>query len=290
MSEPRVLVDARNILGEGPVWSADEACLYWVDIKGRALHRCDAQGGHHRTWELPTRASALSPRASGGLLLATEDGFANFDTETGELTLVTPLEEALPRNRSNEGKGDRQGRFWCGTMDDGEENRSGALYRYDPDGTVTQHVDGVGISNTLAWSPDDRWLYFADSLEQTLYRFAFDADTGTVSDREVFATTRGEDWTPDGATIDAEGYLWSCQWDGWRVVRYAPDGSVDRVIPLPVQRPTSCIFGGPDMSTLFITSARVGLDDAALETQPAAGAILALDTDTQGIPEVPFGG
>ena len=286
--EARLVVQQRCALAEGPLWSPGESALYWVDIPNKRIHRHNAEDDAHRTWGLPSRASALTTRESGGLLLATEEGFAHLDTTSGELSLVTPLETHLPHNRSNEGKCDRAGRFWCGTMDDQEAGRTGALYRYDPDGGVTCHVTDVGISNTLAWSPDDRWLYFADSLEQTIYRYPYDAVEGTLGDRGVFASTRGEAYTPDGSTVDRDGYLWNCQWDGWRVVRYAPDGTIDRVVELPVQRPTSCIFGGPDMSTLYITSATIGLDEDALAKQPWAGGILALETDTQGIPERPF--
>ncbi len=271
-----IAIPTDSLLGEGPAWHPVEQALYWVDILGRRLHRYD---GEHRTWGLPVKASAPVFRPLG-LSLTTEDGVADFDPQTGTLSPRIDLEPDRPGNRANEARVDPRGRLWVGTMDDAEEQTSGALYRVSG-GSVSRQVDGVRISNTLCWSPDERTLYFADSAEQTIYAHAFSPDDGEVGERRVFATTKGEGCGPDGSALDVEGYLWNCQWDGSRIVRYAPDGSIDRVLALPARRPTCCCFGGPDLDVLYVTTARVGLTDP----RPEEGAVLALDPGVQGRPE-----
>ncbi len=290
MSESmRCVVAERSRLGESPVWSLPEQALYWLDIKGHRLHRLEADE-RRSTWELPWLASAVVTAADGRLLLATAEGVGFFDTATAGFELLARPETGRPGNRPNEGKCDPQGRFWVGTMDDAEQAASGALYRVDPDGECECLEDGVGVSNTLAWSPEGGTLYFADSARKTLFAYDFDTRTGRISNRRVFATTRGDTGGPDGSAIDAEGGLWNAQWDNWRLVRYSPAGAVDRIVPLPVQRPTSCCFGGPDLDVLYITTATEGLDAAALSEQPWAGGVLCFRPGVRGIPEVPFGG
>jgi len=271
-----IAIPTESLLGEGPAWHPVEQALYWVDILGRRLHRYD---GELRTWELPVKASAPVFRPLG-LSLTTEDGIANFDPQTGTLTPRIDLEPDRPGNRANEARVDPRGRLWVGTMDNAEEQTSGALYRVSGE-SVSRQVDGVRISNTLCWSPDERTLYFADSAEQTIYAHAFSPDDGEVGERRVFATTKGEGCGPDGSALDVEGYLWNCQWDGSRIVRYAPDGSIDRVLALPARRPTCCCFGGPDLDVLHVTTARVGLTDP----RPEEGAVLAFDPGVRGRPE-----
>lgn len=271
-----IAIPTDSLLGEGPAWHPVEQALYWVDILGQRLHRWD---GKHRTWELPFKASAPVFRPFG-LSLTTEAGVADFDPHTGTLSPRIELEPDRPGNRANEARVDPRGRLWVGTMDDAEERTSGALYRV-AGGNVSRQIDGVTISNTLCWSPDERTLYFADSAEQTIYAYTFSPDNGNVGERRVFATTKGEGFGPDGSALDVDGYLWNCQWDGSRIVRYAPDGSIDRVIALPARRPTCCCFGGPDLDVLYVTTARVGLADP----RPEEGAVLALDPGVRGRPE-----
>ncbi|MFQ5947524.1 MAG: SMP-30/gluconolactonase/LRE family protein [Acidimicrobiia bacterium] len=283
-------VAAGNILGEGPVWDTEAGVLYWLDIKQPRLHRYQPSGGSVRSWDLPNQPGSLAVRERGGLLLALDSGFAFFDPETSELTPLADPEPDRPGNRFNDGKTDRRGRFWAGSMDDEELEWTGALYRFDPDGTWHRLLDGLGIPNTLAWSPGGETMYFAETLEQTIYTFMFDAVAGEISGRRVFATTKEEDCYPDGSTVDAEGFLWNAQFNGWRLVRYAPDGSVNRVVEMPVQNPTSCMFGGEDLDVLYVTSARKGLAEAALEDQPLAGGLFAFDVGVAGLPETPFSG
>lgn len=239
------VVDAKNKLGEVPVWDVAEQALYWVDIEGALLQRFHPATGSVRRWEMPERLCALALREKGGLVIALASGFAFFDLETGAIQRLAAPEAHLPGNRMNDGKCDRRGRFWAGTMDDSLKDRTAALYRLDPDLCCHRMETGIGISNSLAWSPDNRTFYYADSLVKTIFAYDFDLDTGAIRNRRVLADCRHLPGTPDGSTIDAEGFLWNAHWDGWKLVRYAPNGRVDREVKLPVQKPTSCMFGGP---------------------------------------------
>ena len=283
----RCVVEARDVLGEGPIWDAAAGRLYWFDIRGRKLEWIVPATGAHEHRDLPLRASAGAPRASGGLLIATEKGLYDYDVETEALTLRLAV-EAPPGFRSNEGKIDAAGRFWWSMMDDDRGKRPGFVERYDATGVSVRAIEGVHTANTLTSSADGRTLYWADSSERTLYASPLDPATGALGERGVFAHTRDTTGTPDGSAIDAEGFLWNCQWGGWRSVRYAPDGRVDRVVATPVARPTSCAFGGPDLRTLYVTSARDESSAAELERQPLAGALLAFEPGVAGAPLPPF--
>ncbi len=265
----RVALPTESVLGEGPAWHPHEEALYWVDVEGRLLHRL--QGDVHRSWALPRRASAPIFRADG-VSLATEDGVADIDLRTGETTLRFALEPDRPGNRSNEARVDRRGRLWVGTMDDRGAAPTGSLYRVGLHGGRSRQVPDVAISNTLVWSLDDRTLYFADSKVQTIRAYDFDAEAGEVGPSRVFVDTRPSADVPDGSALDAEGCLWTAMWDGGWVVRFTPDGEVDRRVEVPASRPTCVAFGGPDLRTLYVTSARMGRlgdhDGALLAFEP----------------------
>jgi L-arabinonolactonase len=282
-------VDCRNQLGEGPVWDVREQALYWVDIVGRLVQRFDPATGGTRRWSLPERVASLALRRESGMVLALESGFAFFDLVTGGIRWIARPEAMIARNRFNDGKCDSAGRFWAGTMDDTATEHTGSLYRLDPDLSAHRMDGAIGISNSLAWSPDDRTFYFADTLDGVIYAYDFEAAAGALSNKRAFAKPGGPG-APDGSTIDSEGFLWNAEWDGGRLVRYAPDGSVERQVELPVQRPTCCAFGGPDLRTLYVTSASLGLDDAARASQPWAGCVLALDLGVAGLPSHRFAG
>jgi sugar lactone lactonase YvrE len=228
--------------------------------------------------DLPFRASALAARTAGGLLMATDCGLATFDPVSMRTELVRPMtfESGF---RTNDGKIDPQGRFWWSTMDDDGGARPGALHMTRSDLSTVRVLDGLHIANAIAFTADGGTLYLADSRLQTL----FACDAADLSQRRTFARTTGR-VAPDGAALDAEGGLWNAEWGGGRVVRYCPDGVVDRAVELPVEQPTSCAFGGPDLSTLYVTSAWDGLSDEARARQPLAGALFAIETGMPGLP------
>ncbi len=290
MTDIRLLVDARNRLGEGPVWDVAEQALYWVDIEGCRLFRRDHATGLVRDWQFPERIGSYAIRRSGGLVCAFASGFAFFDPASGAIEWIARPEAMIARNRFNDGKCDRAGRFWAGTMDDRLKEHTGSLYRLDPDRSVHRMDGAIGVPNSLAWSPDDRVFYFADTLDGLIYAYDYDRATGAIANKRAFSAAKDVAGVPDGSTIDAEGYLWNARWDGWCVVRYAPDGRVDRVVELPVQKPTSCAFGGADLATLYVTSAVWDLSGSALARQPWAGGVLAVDAGVRGLPEPRFAG
>lgn len=285
MVDIHCVVNAADRLGEGPVWSPAEQRLYWFDIKGRRLSWYEPAGGERGAFDLPMRASAAVPRAKGGLLMATEKGLALADPGKGVVKVVRPydLGEGF---RTNDGKIDMAGRFWWSVMDDDGGKRPGSVFRTDPDGTTTRVLTGIHIPNTVSFSPDGATLYMADSKLQTLFAH----ETADLSKVREFAHTRGTEASPDGSAVDAEGYLWNAQWGGWRIVRYSPDGKVDRIVRMPVEQPTSCAFGGPDLSTLYVTSAWDELSDEARAKQPLAGGLFAIDVGVKGLPLPVFEG
>ena len=242
-------------------------------------------GGSRSGWPRSRCASAA------GCSSRLASGFAFFDPETGALHRIAEHGPGGPDLRYNNSKCDRRGRFWAGTMYEGpEKRRIAGLARLDPDLSLHAMEKGVGTSNSIAWSPDDRTFYYSDTSARVIWAYDFDLDAGTIGNRRVFSDMDGQPGGPDGSTVDAEGFLWNAQWGGWRLVRYASDGRIDRIVPMPVAQPTSCAFGGPDLATLYVTSARTGLSDADVARQPQAGGLFALDLGVRGLPEPRFAG
>lgn len=282
-------VDCAATLGEGPAWVDREHALYWVDIKAPAIWRLDASSGAVSVWTPPCRVSAIAPRAGGGLVAASERGFAFIDIVAGGFQLIASPELDLPGNRMNDGKVDQAGSFWAGTMDDAEEAASGSLYRLAPDRSWSRQDTGYRVPNGPAFSLDGRYAYHTDSALRSVYRFPV-RDDHTIGPRELFLQFDGADGHPDGMTVDAEGCLWIAFWDDWCVRRFAPDGTARERVEVPVQRPTSCTFGGPALDRLFITSARVGLGAEALERQPLAGGLFVVRPEVGGVVQPVFAG
>jgi sugar lactone lactonase YvrE len=282
------IADVHAVLGEGPVWVASEQALYWVDIKGRKIFRL-GEDGELSQWPTPFRVGSIAPRASGGFIAGTDEGIAQLDLKSGKLDLLFNPEESLPGNRFNDGKVDRSGRFWAGTMDDSEREASGTLYRFEPDLSVSAVDGGYKVTNGPAFSPDGARMYHNDSARQLTYVFDLD-DAGNPANRRVFLEFGEGDGCPDGMTVDAEGCLWIAFWDGSAIRRYAPQGDLLETIEMPVTRPTSCTFGGPDLDRLYVTSASIGLDETALRMQPNAGGLFMVTPGVQGIVDVPFVG
>ena len=239
---------------------------------------------------MPETISSLALRDSGGLVAAMRSGFCFVDLDRAEVHEIADPERHLPGNRFNDGKCDARGRFWAGTMQDAEQEACGALYRLDPDLSVHEMDDGYGITNGPAWSPDGTVFYHNDSTARAVYAFDCDQDAGTIRDKRVFVRLTEHDGFPDGQTVDSAGCLWLAHWGGWRVTRFTPAGVVDRVMGFPVGQVTSCAFGGPDLRTLYVTTASTGLDDRQRAEQPLAGGLFAVEVEVAGVPAARFGG
>lgn len=288
-----VVVDSRSTLGEGPVWDVEDQRLWWVDIKGHLIHCTDPATGKDETFDVGEPVGCLARRAAGGLVIATESGFHTFDPDTGEKQAIHDPEAHLTGNRFNDGTTDRQGRFWAGTMrDDGSPaEKRGTFYRLDRDLSVTSVLDGFYTTNGSAFSPDGSIMYMADSNAdvQTIWAFDYDIDEGSIHNRRVFFDAREVAGRPDGGTVDADGCYWMAGINGWQVVRITPEGKVDRIVELPIERPTKPMFGGPGLGTLFVTSLSLGLTPGA--HQPHAGSLHAVSgLGVTGVPEVRFQG
>ena len=278
MTSVRCVVEAGDRLGEGPVWSAAEGRLYWFDIKGKRLAWYHPKTRTRGAFDLPIRASCAAPRTAGGLFVATETGLAVFDPDLGTLTIVQP-HDLGPGFRTNDGKTDQAGNFWWSTMDDDGGKRPGSVFRTDKALVTKKILGGISIPNTVSFSPDGTRLYMVDSKLQTI----FVHDTADFSKVRALADTCGQPASPDGSAVDAQGYLWNAQWGGGRVVRYAPDGRIDRIVALPVLQPTSCAFGGDEFTTLYVTSAWDELSPQARADQPLAGGLFAFDAGVKGL-------
>ncbi|ESY78747.1 calcium-binding protein [Mesorhizobium sp. LNHC221B00] len=251
-----VVVDVKTTLGEGPLWDVKQERLYWIDSFDGRVFRATADGREIRSWDVPMKIGSMALRKDGGgAVVSLQRGFHLLDFATGEVTLIHDPEPDKPMNRLNDGKVDRRGRFFAGSMDTMEEGPSGGLYRLDPDFSVTRIDTGIICSNGPCWSPDDRTFYFADTWTGEIWAYDYDIATGAATNRRTFTrvdTSRGG--AADGSTVDAEGYLWNALVYDGRLVRYAPDGTVDRIVDMPVKKITSVMFGGPKLDTLYVTS------------------------------------
>lgn len=286
-----LVLDAKATLGEGPCWDQRSGLLYWVDIKENAVHAYDPQQGTNRTVHLDQMVGAAVPRESGGLVLALQHGFHLLDMATEEVTFLADPEKELPDNRFNDGKCDAAGRFWAGTLSFEEKDPVAALYCLETDGTVRQVLDGVIVSNGLGWSPDGKTMYYIDSMTRKVFAFDFELETGRISSRRTAVTIPEGGGFPDGMAVDEEGMLWVAQWDGWQVSRWNPATGVQiGAIRVPAARVTSCAFGGPNNDELYITTARTGISEESLASQPLAGGLFRVKPGVAGLPTYRYGG
>ena len=291
MSEVQVAAGGNAVLGESPLWSPDEAALYWVDINNPTVHRLDPATGERRRWPIETETGSIGLAGTGRLVAGLRTGAHYVDLETGKIeTICDPEGEGrFNRNRMNDGKVDRAGRFWVGTMNDPGHAPEGTLWRIGKDGEAEAMMRGIRIPNALCWSPDSSVMYFTDSYSHEIWAFDFDLATGTMENRRVFARIAEDQGVPDGATVDSQGFLWCARMFGGRVSRFDPDGRLERDIELPVPQVTSCAFGGAELDTLYITTASLRMDRRALAEQPLAGALFAADPGVRGLAEPEFG-
>jgi sugar lactone lactonase YvrE len=273
------------------MWSVREQALYWTDNLGARIHRLKPESGNSQSYALGENVMGIGLRERGGLVLALAKKLAFYEPG-GALEPLEEVEQDLPRNRFNDGKVDRRGRFWAGTMNDVEwDAPSGSLYRLDPGLELSRLRDAVVCSNGVGWSPDDRTLYFGESFRYAVFAYDFDLDAGAVSARRVFATVDEKSGAfPDGLTVDADGGVWSVQNGVGRVVRYAPDGEVTHEVEVPVPQPTSCIFGGRDLDVLYVTTSRQKMTPEQVERHPLSGSVFAVQPGVTGLAEPLFAG
>jgi sugar lactone lactonase YvrE len=273
------------------LWDATTQALWWLDIARPArIHRFEPANGQHRIWHSNTLLTAMALRANGTMLMAGEGGLFTFDPATGALTPHCNPETDRPMNRFNDGACDSAGRMWIGTMHQNIGPRgqdlpilqsTGALYRVDARGASQKMFDNVGVSNGPCWSPDDRIFYFSDSMAQIIYAFDFDANTGAISNKRIFSDTKDHGY-PDGATVDAEGCLWSARWDAACILRFTPKGKIDRIVEMPAMRPTCVTFGGKNLDVIYATSSRAHLSPNELAERPLNGGIFCFSPGVKG--------
>jgi sugar lactone lactonase YvrE len=295
------ILECENHLGEGPLWDVEEGRLYWVDSTGPrfdkpAIWRLNPKTGKVENWRLKKDIGALALRKDKGAVMALRDGFYFFDFETNQTELIAKIDADQPRTRLNDGKCDRRGRFFAGGMDDTEELKICGLWRLDPDLNITKVEDEIICTNGPCWSPDNKTFYLADTFQQEFWAYDYEIETGTLSNKRIFATTNEDAGVADGSTVDEEGFMWNAQVIGGELVRYAPDGSVDRRIGMPVKNITSVMFGGDNLDVLYITSmARVkhpavhDLFTSEVKPQYLAGSLFAVTgLGVRGLPEPRF--
>ncbi len=285
-----VFSDTRDALGEGPLWDDREQRLYWIDSYAPAVYSADADGGNRKRWPVPEPIGSLALREKGGAILALRNGFYTLDFETGEVALIAETQPGELTPRMNDGKVDRQGRFVAGSMDFEERNPVGKLFRLDSDLSVHQLDHGIICSNGPCFSLDGRTLYFADTGKKAIYAYDYDTASGNVRSRRVFASFENQRGLPDGATVDSEGCVWSCEVYSGRLIRFDPDGVVDRIIGLPVQSTTSLTFGGAGLDIAYVTSMARPYN-GAYHREREAGCVFAVHgLGVRGVPEPRFKG
>jgi sugar lactone lactonase YvrE len=291
MSEPYIAVKQSCILGESPIWSVEGQALFWVDIKNPMIYRFDPASGDVKNWRIQTEIGSIGLAGKGRLIAGTRMGLAFIGLDDNSFEEVADPEGHGRMNsvRMNDGKVDRQGRFWCGGMDDPGYAEIASLYRFDHDRSVHKMAGPVTVSNALCWSPDNTTMYFADSRKRTMWAYDFDAASGTIENRRVFLDVADDDGVPDGATVDSDGFVWVAHMRGGEIKRYDPAGSMEREIAFPVSMTSCPAFGGPDLSTLYVTTASSKFEPADFEREPDAGSLFAVETDVKGLPEPVFG-
>lgn len=279
---PQCLWEVGATLGEGALWHAAAGQVWFVDIKGRRLHCLDAASGGQRSWDAPGQVSFIVPVAGGGFACALEDGLYRFNEETGAFVPLLQVEADQPGNRFNDGHVDAAGRLWFGSMDDAEDGASGALYCFD--GREARRMDdGYVITNGPAISPDGRTLYHTDTLARRVYAFDLGAD-GSLAGKRLFAELQDGGY-PDGMAVDASGHLWVATFGGWRIDRFDSLGCKVGEVRFPCANITKLAFGGDDLRTVYVTTARKGLSAGQLEAQPLAGGLFTFRADVPGLPQ-----
>lgn len=287
---PELVVKKRTLVGEGSLWDPQDQVLYWIDILSHELYIWDPSRRTNRTIPTAQAVGTVVKRAKGGVVLALHNGFALLDLDTEKITPIADPERETPANRFNDGKCDPAGRFWAGTMAFNCDPDAGALYCLETDGSVTEKLRPVTISNGIVWTADASTMYYICTRANNVRAFDYDVDTGAIANERVVVVNEGEGGF-DGMSIDAEGKLWIAVFGGWGVRRYDPEtGALFRDVRLPMAQVTSCAFGGDELDELYVTSAVEGMDEAALAEQPLAGSLVKLDPGVAGVPSFAYAG
>ena len=285
-----LIVDCKNEHGEGIFWNPSDGRIWWTDIQGRALWSFDPVTTQSASIPMEDRVCCFAPRAAGGLIVAYSDRVVLFDPETKKETLVTLFEPENPETRLNDGRTDRQGRLVVGGMNEVSGTPDSSVISIDGNLKVQTLIDQISCANSICFSPAGNTMFFADTPDREILAFDYEKGRGTLTTKRLHASFKQEPGLPDGSCVDAEGGVWNAEWEGHRVVRVAPNGTIDRVIDVPVWKPTCCAFGGPNLDTLFITSSRLMSDEATLKKEPSAGGLFAVKPGIRGVIDTPFKG
>lgn len=282
-------IDVRNEVGEGIIWDQQDGGLWWTDIPNSTLYRYQLDQGLLEKWATPERVGCFALVAGKEyLMVGFESGFAYFDPRSGYLEWLKKVGEDTPNTRLNDGRADRQGRFWAGSMvENGGSPPTGELYCMDQRLQCSNHIGELSISNGLCWSPDSAFMYHTDTPSRKIYRYDFNSVSGKISNQTLFVKTE-KGCFPDGSTVDAQGYVWSAHWGASQVVRYTPSGEVDLVLNVPASQPSCVTFGGPNLDMLFVTTARENLSAEALNAEAEAGNVLIYQTELSSLADPRF--
>jgi sugar lactone lactonase YvrE len=277
-------------LGEGPMWHPEEKQLYWIDIAKSQINRLNIDSRENQTWQFSSFIGAVIPRAKGGVVATVGNEVIALNTDNGQIEKISNiLPKASANLRGNDGKCDKKGRLWFGMVDVNLKQSLGGLFRMDSEGNVDQMEENIIISNGMGWNPDSTIFYYIDSAQRCVFQYDFDMALGAISNRKVLIKLEDSEAVPDGMTVDQKGYLWIAIWNAWKLIRYSPNGSISKVINFPVQRPTSCIFGGEDYKTLFVTSCSLDVGEKNRLPKPA-GSLFSFQVETPGSAENSFMG
>ena len=298
MNRVEIFRECHNNLGEGIIWSESTNTLFWLDIPMPSkLYKFSFNNQDYKTFDMPEMITAMAERSNNNLLIASHFGINNFNLNENKFNQILELESNKPENRCNDGATDAKGRFWIGTMQNNISEKSteikitenlGNLYSINHDFTFKKWESNIAVSNSISWSPDNKKFYFTDTFSHTIFSYDFDLENGSISNKKEFA--KYNNGFPDGATVDVDGGLWSCRWGGSSVVRFNSKGKIDCIIEIPEKNVTNCAFGGKNLDTLFITTARWGMTEDELQINPNAGALYSIKPGFKGIADNQFGG
>lgn len=286
--QAKLVLDCKNQHGEGALWNPTDGCVWWTDIFGKQIWAYNPVTEASTTYTMEDRVCSFALCENGKLIIAFADRVSLYDLDTGVEDKICDFEPNNPNTRLNDGRTDRQGRFIVGGMNEGTGEADSSVISIASDLSVKTLFDGVSCANSTCFSPDGKTMYFADTPDQEILAMSYDTERGTVEDKSVLASFDAEPGAPDGSCVDSEGGVWNAEWEGRRVVRVAPTGEIDRIIEVPVWKPTCCTFGGENLDTLYITTSRLLSDDSVLDQEPTSGGLFAVKPGFRGVQDTPF--